>query len=316
MEWDLRLLASRNVSEDELARAQRALGTVKDKIAPVRDAFQVTSRLINPGEQLITYAPMKLYSRAYFKLWEVLVKYPLLNPQARRIHTLHLCEAPGSFVQAVEVYWTKTCGRPRDLWAYHGVTLRGALEWKSADQTSVVYADLTKDELPPSCYHADLVTGDGGFEVDDGNQQEQANHTLLAAQITKAVKCCRPGGAIYIKMFDMFRRETRDLIEQEALPWFEFCLIIKPFGSRVCNSERFLLGLRRRDQKETLPPDAPGARLREVALGLVDVQTAALTKALALAAEGQPLDPGRQILAEARQFAAAKEIAAWLGLTT
>lgn len=311
MEWDLASAPLTTVSEEYVAGEKAKLDALKNRIAFVKDAFRDASRLINPGERLVDYAPVRLHSRAYFKLWEVLVKYPLINPQARRLHTLHLCEGPGSWIQCTEVFWTQRCGRERSLWTYYGVTLPNAIAWKDP-HASVIYADLLKDELPPQCYHADLVTGDGGFEVDDENRQEERNHPLLAAQLTKAVKCCRRGGAIYVKMFDMFRPETRDLIEREVMPWFDRTLIVKPFGSRVCNSERFVLGIGKRAQAGAVNPAAT-ARLREVSLGLVTPQTQALERALALAA--RPLDPANRLIADAQQAAASAKIAAWLELT-
>jgi 23S rRNA U2552 (ribose-2'-O)-methylase RlmE/FtsJ len=49
----------------------------------------------------------KIISRAFYKLWELLLTFPLINDNSESITTVHLAEAPGSFAQAVIFYRNK-----------------------------------------------------------------------------------------------------------------------------------------------------------------------------------------------------------------
>jgi 23S rRNA U2552 (ribose-2'-O)-methylase RlmE/FtsJ len=283
MQWNLttNVEGFRAPTEKELQTARTSLNTVKQGICRIKsdgkiDVFRAAAEWVNPYEKLVHHAPMRLHSRAFFKLWGILRRFP---PQVTdRMHSLHLCEAPGAFVQAIQHYWTHALKLPLSHWKWHGVTLPNALKWKGSDD-NVIYADVIKDELPPSCYHANIVTGDGGFDIKDDqvNEQERLNHPLFAAQINKAVECCVPGGMIVIKLFDMFLPETRACIHDDAMPWFTESFICKPYGSRICNSERFFVGVGKRAQRVQMQYTS---RLREVAMGLVKVQTHALVQAI------------------------------------
>jgi 23S rRNA U2552 (ribose-2'-O)-methylase RlmE/FtsJ len=308
MQWHLNgPLGGTAPNENALIVSRLALNSVKDSIGYLKckTTFRAAAAWTNPCEKLSTYAPFQLHSRAYFKLWEILRRFPL--PVSDRMHSLHLCEAPGGFVQATEQF-TK---RYKTEWSWHGVTLPNALQWKGGSKDNVIYADVICDDLPPCCYHADLVTGDGGFQIDDSqvNDQEALNLPLFCAQINKAVACCVPGGMIVIKLFDMFQPQTRAYIHDEAMCWFQDSYICKPYGSRICNSERFFVGICKLEERCTMNCEA---KLREVAMGLVDVQTQALQNAIYMAREYDACDVWTALKQSWKHDKKAQEVAKWL----
>lgn len=227
-----------------LQQAKEDVCKAKSKLDHLpKEVFRFAALWVNPAELLwTTRNHVKPISRAYFKLWELLQRF---GPTARKnhFHTLHLCEAPGSFIQCTQE-WLRL-KHPQAQWNWQAVTLKDGLEWKVNHQPhNLIYADLIKqDKLPPNCFHADLVTGDGGVELDVAklNNQELELFPLLEAQVKHAIRCCARGGSIMIKMFDLFEKETRDLIKNVVGPEFQEVHIVKPWASRICNSERYLI---------------------------------------------------------------------------
>lgn len=199
--------------------------------------WSTASYLVNPYEMVETLDTSKHSSRAYFKMYEIFRKYKLLDETNVTYRSLHLCEAPGGFVEAT----VDICKRFKVPHQWYAVTLPTGLSWKSSLKDSVIYADVIKDTLPSCVYQVDLVTGDGGFEVKDFNNQETLNHSLLNAQIEKTFTCLKIGGHMVIKMFDMFEHETCNLL-WKCFQSFECLFLYKPRTSRICNSEKYIIG--------------------------------------------------------------------------
>lgn len=103
----------------------------------------------------------------------------------------------------------------------------------------------------------DLLTGDGGFDVEnmevapgqavDFNyaRQEFLSTRLIMAEIVVAINCLRIGGTAVIKIFDTVTSVMAQLIYLAAL-CFDRTTIFKPLSSRPANAERYLVlqGLR------------------------------------------------------------------------
>lgn len=255
------IIDNRSVSltQKEFIKAQSALKTDLDttrfKIDELRrqgKGRQFTSavRAVNPYEDMEHNSILpQISSRAFYKMYEILKRYKLLerNPHPSKLKTLHLCEAPGSFVEATQEYVQRVL--PTRTLEWYGVTLpvsNNGLEWKtsSTEQSNVIFADVIKDTLPSKVSDCVLVTGDGGFEIEskERNDQELCNTPLLRGQIHQSYKTLSRGGCTVIKMFDMFSLETCDLLWDCYLR-FDKVYLIKPFGSRICNSEKYIVGI-------------------------------------------------------------------------
>ena len=55
----------------------------------------------NKNMSIANYIPL---SRSYFKMWEMLVKWKLLDTYSKGIITAHLAEGPGGFIEATNYY--------------------------------------------------------------------------------------------------------------------------------------------------------------------------------------------------------------------
>lgn len=180
-------------------------------------------------------------NRAYSKLHEIILTCGL--PRTVRT-SVHLCEAPGGFVQCTRDYLAAT------NWTWRAVTLPSnaartgyipspdpTLPYDCGGFTFVdVTSHSTLDELKND---ADLVTADGAFDTNHATL-ESDHVTLLRAQCRMIVHAIAPGGTAVVKFFEGFEAETR-----QTLAWlsshFESGCIVKPTTSRPTNSERYFL---------------------------------------------------------------------------
>jgi len=115
-----------------------------------------------------------------------------------------------------------------------------------ADNTGNVYSIANIDHFIEALGGdgtCDLVTGDGGFDVKvNFNQVESILERLLVSEVYIALRACRIGGGLVIKIFDSFTEITMHLL------WlirtlFTDMYIVKPFTSRPANSERFIVAM-------------------------------------------------------------------------
>jgi 23S rRNA U2552 (ribose-2'-O)-methylase RlmE/FtsJ len=325
-------IKSVSLTKDEFIQAQN---TLKEKINAIRSqidelrvkglgmTFTSATRFVNPYEDLSFQGSS---SRAFFKLYEILKRYRLLEKHVllgHSIKTLHLCEAPGSFVEATQEYIKRNWGDQCPL-DWYGVTLRDGLKWKTTNQSSpnVIYADVTKDTLPDCVKQSVLVTGDGGFEIDfkDRNDQEVKNTPLLAGQIHQSFQTLAPNGHMVIKMFDMMELDTCELL-WDCYLHFDKLYIIKPFGSRICNSEKYVVGVRYNPKYQgvraginNIIPAWFYGRIWTINLNFVTTQIKALTQSitLTLTAPGVLKSPPRESLSKKQTYT--QNCLRWLGL--
>lgn len=269
--------------------------------------FTAAVRVVNPFEGL--KKTPRLSSRAYFKMYEVLRRYGLIERfPPGHYSTLHLCEAPGGFVQATLDYTRSTC--PSHTLQWTGVTLppetntttfRSStpgepLSWQTPDldlaSDNIIYANVITDPLPDRVNQALLVTGDGGFEIPNylRYEQETLNDALLAAQLHQAQRALRPGGSMVIKMFSCFEPATCRLLADVSTQ-FDQMYLLKPMASRIGNTEKYLVAIHKKTEPLAAPHPGFWPRLFHAHQSLVHVQLAALDKALLLLKTHQPSVP-------------------------
>ena len=201
------------------------------------------------------YSPL---SRSYFKLWEMIKDFNLIQKQ-KKFTTAHIAEGPGGFIEAVIKYRNSNIN---DI--LYAITLRSdTLEipgWNKSTQylnqhknIKISYgSDGTGDIYKiNNIKHfvttgvennkMDLITADGGFDFSiDFNKQEQLSYRLVFCQIVIALSIQKEGGHFVCKLFDLFHLSTIKLI------WLLHCFyetvyVTKPFTSRPANSEKYLV---------------------------------------------------------------------------
>lgn len=162
---------------------------------------------------------------------------------------------PGAFTQYIQY-------RRPDSYGW-GMTLKGPLDWKvgpdGVDPTrfETIYGPSQADNgdlyqhwkffsdyvRQTQVDGVDLVTGDGGFDVDDKDgfeRQEFLSSRLFLCQILVALSVLRNGGSFVCKVFDTVTELSGQLVYLLSL-CFDAVVFFKPASSRPANAERYII---------------------------------------------------------------------------
>ena len=245
------------------------LYTIKEKITAIEKQWDIFKKYTNPYEYIHTTVPFKKksvskhkpISRSYFKMIEIVKTFRLLPPKnTSPIHTFHLAEGPGGFIEAMVNM--RQC--PTDT--YIGMTLLDENKndpnvpgWKKSDAFLKQHTNVhlengvskTGDILLFDNFEyvvakyadtkMDIVTADGGFDFSmDFNQQEKMIGRLLFAQMAFALCLNKRHGHFILKIFDCFMAHTIDILYILS-SFYEKVYIMKPHTSRYANSEKYIV---------------------------------------------------------------------------
>lgn len=270
-----------------------SLNLLKNKITPYVNLWESKIKyLINPYEQIDIYRPSNskknvsiisydveektglypIFSRAYFKLWEIISELDVLKGlqyQDQAIRIANLAEGPGGFIQCLIDYrnqqhhqvWKKDC--------YHAITLRAdqakVMDWNSA-KSEQYFSKRIKEgynihlsygksdgnlldinnirqftqDYTGQCH---LITADGGIELETDEEyaiQELANAKLFFAEIITALTMQKLDGSFILKIYDIYYQLTLQMIQILSC-YYDQIVIVKPRTSRPANSEKYLV---------------------------------------------------------------------------
>lgn len=218
-----------------------------------------------------------ILSRGFYKLWEILLMFDLIDVSKEKFVSAHLAEGPGSFIQATMFYRDTFCKKglsKNDK--FYAVTLHPEdvggkehvpeLEKKFVEyyktekpQRFILHQTYTKqvaggskdkdngDITDPKTIKlfggqmdekADLITGDGGFDWINENVQEQEAFKLIIAQIVAAFKLQKKGGSFVCKFFETFTKVSVKLVSI-LTQLYDSVHLVKPLMSRQSNSEKY-----------------------------------------------------------------------------
>lgn len=243
-------------------------------------------RITNPFEHIIEgheddingitnqYFKLKdetILSRAFYKLWEILMNFDLVN-QTNPINVITLAEAPGSFIQTVIHYRKQIVGQKKD--SYECITIHGEDLDENVPKMHKTFIDKYKKMLnihPTCCLeeskksnmdngdltdlktinnfldrihkkkgYADFITADGGFDWDEEKYQEAEAYILLLGEIITALKVQNKDGHFVLKIFSTFTTMTIKLI-MVLQSFYKEIIVTKPLMSRMSNSERYII---------------------------------------------------------------------------
>jgi 23S rRNA U2552 (ribose-2'-O)-methylase RlmE/FtsJ len=203
------------------------------------------------------YEPL---SRSYFKLWEIIQDFNLINNNTP-IKVAGLAEGPGGFIEAV-INFRKKFKNTCKIDEVYGITLKSSDKdipgWNKAgnflkknpnisinygvDGTGNIYnIDNIKAFSKLFNNDADLVTADGGFDFSTNfNKQEQTSLRIIFCEIVSALSIQKKGGTFVCKVYDTYTQVSISfLFLLHCL--YETVNIIKPFTSRPANSEKYLV---------------------------------------------------------------------------
>ena len=216
------------------------------------------------NQSIARYLP---FSRSYFKMWEIIYEFELIN-NSKTINLSHIAEGPGGFMESV-INYRKRFNKKDNI---YGITLRSTKKFipgwnKSKDfiKRNNIIISYGKDNTGDICNieniiffknqignnKCDLVTADGGFDFSiDFNHQEQQAFQLIFCEIVLALSVQKNGGSFVLKIFDMFTLLTIKMLYIISY-FYEEVYIYKPLTSRCANSEKYIIAKKFRGIEKT-----------------------------------------------------------------
>ncbi|KAJ3593837.1 hypothetical protein NHX12_006171 [Muraenolepis orangiensis] len=225
-------------------------------------------------------ANAEICTQAWCKFYEILGSFSLLPEEAvsnGELNTVHLCEAPGAFISALNHY-SKTNARMRYCdWTWAANTLNPYHEGNSSD-TTIADDRLIANTLPwwffgsdntgdlTSLKHlfqlqafvgnmcsVDLVTADGSFDCQENpGEQEAQVAPLHYCEVTAALLLLSRGGSLVLKMFTLYEHSSVCLLYLLNC-CFRAVSVFKPATSKAGNSEVYVVGLGYEKRAEAKP---------------------------------------------------------------
>lgn len=288
--------------EKELQGMKAALNTVKQQLSTQDVAVWHTHTTnTNPSQRvchtLKRRVQPELPTQAWLKFYEIVNAYPIVpseedeegevegisggdggSPAKGRLNTslddegsavfnsVHLCEAPGAFIAALNHYLA--LNQPSLKWQWLGSTLNPYYEGTPPAQC-VTHDRLIYHTLENWCFGTDntgdlmkqsnvrnlllraerlgpikLVTADGSFDCQaDPAEQERMTHPLHMCEAAVALSILAAGGSLVLKKFTLFESETICLMYFLCCV-FECVHVYKPATSKQGNSEVYVVGLK------------------------------------------------------------------------
>lgn len=212
------------------------------------------------SDSISKYEPL---SRSYFKLWEILHDYKLLNRNGP-IKVGALAEGPGGFIEACINYRKKYLASHNVLYrdTIHAITLKSINKdipgWNKAknylkkngnikicygtDDTGNIYNIENIVNFSNQFNNdADFITADGGFDFSyNFNKQEQLSYRIIFCEIVTALHIQKKGGCFICKFYDMYTYVTASIIYLLS-SLYDYVYIDKPYTSRPANSEKYII---------------------------------------------------------------------------
>lgn len=229
----------------------------------------------------------KPVSRGYFKLYEI-IKACAIKPPDR---SLHLCEAPGGFLEATLDAFPDVRAQATTLESGPPMSSRFGDHRVALDETDLLH-ERARAELEDlfTDQRVDLVTADGGFAFRDLDNAEEEALPLVRAQIDVALRTLARGGSFVLKIFGCSTSESVTSLATLCAS-FAFTSLYKPTLSRPTNSELYVvcrefLGVR----AVVTPPPTWSVELSRIVDAFYEKQRLALEEILSQ----RPLKRGRQ----------------------
>lgn len=212
-------------------------------------------------------------SRSYFKLWEILHDFDLINIKNDEFFiSCHLAEGPGGFIECLYKYIIKyITDNFRNIKIYGSTLLSDTSsipKWKlkkniqehfniilnySLDESGDLYDinEVNKLITKIGKHNCNLITADGGFDFSNNyNHQEKDFMTLFISEAYIMLNLLKNNGNGIIKIYDIYSKNSIKIMYIISL-FFEKIYIIKPLTSRPANSEKYILCYRYKDFNES-----------------------------------------------------------------
>ena len=174
-------------------------------------------------------------SRAYFKLWEMIKACVIPHYET----SLHLCEAPGGFLEA--------CMDLFPLKKWRAYSLLGPIKFHPKfDALNIQYVDIISNQTDVIKSIRDIFSDGVGFVTADGatdfdhSRLEESSIPLVVAQVNIALASLQENGSFIVKVFELCTPDCRSVLARLASSFKSVCLF-KPTHSRPTNSELYII---------------------------------------------------------------------------
>ncbi|XP_019896045.2 cap-specific mRNA (nucleoside-2'-O-)-methyltransferase 2 [Esox lucius] len=268
-----------------LQTLKKSLNKVKNRLSDkdLEVWHQHTNSTNRAGKVIATVraiADAEICTQAWCKFYEILGTFNLLPKDALRsgeLNTVHLCEAPGAFIAALNHY-LKTSEHTRYCdWSWVANTLNPYHE-ASGGGTAITDDRLISSTLPwwffgsddtgdlmsqkhllelhrfvGNMRRVDVVTADGSFDC-QGNpdEQEALVASLHYCEAVAALVLLGPGGSLVLKMFTLYEHSSVCLLYLLNC-CFRSVSVFKPATSKAGNSEVYVVCLHYDDKEAARP---------------------------------------------------------------
>lgn len=226
-------------------------------------------------------ANAEMCTQAWCKFYEILGTFTNLLPtealQKGELNTVHLCEAPGAFISALNHYIKTTETTRYCDWSWAANTLNpyheanggsttiaddrliaNTLPWWffGSDNTGNIMMQkhlLELQDFVANMHRVDVVTADGSFDCQENpDEQEALVASLHHCEATAALLLLSPGGSFVLKMFTLYEHTSVCLLYLLNC-CFRSVHVFKPATSKAGNSEVYVICLHY-DGKEAVRP--------------------------------------------------------------
>lgn len=261
---------------DELQTLKNELNNVKSRLNNFNlQKWRIHTNKMNKARnvflRLKNNIQPELMTQAWCKFYEIVCNYPLVplekipyESNRRHFVSVHLCEAPGAFVTALN-HWLKV--NARDVqWDWIGMTLNPYCEGNSynsmidddrlirhtlknwhfgRDNTGNLINTTNLDSLVEKSKNLNkyvmLVTADGSIDcINVPEEQEKAVAHLQFCETVACMSLLHIGGTFLLKVFTLFEHHSVCLMYLLSYA-FHKVTITKPATSKEGNSEIYVV---------------------------------------------------------------------------
>ncbi|CAF1367938.1 unnamed protein product [Adineta ricciae] len=228
---------------------------------------------MNVASTIVPYLREKLQievgTQAWAKMFEILANFSLINCEENKPwRTLHLCEAPGAFIAALN-HFLVTRDMENIDWRWFAQTLNPYYEHDESTASMLIDDDrlifhtmneenhwnfgidntgnlMSQANIDYYISHFrpmgfNLITADGSFDVQNNpGEQECLVYPLLKTEVYIALSCLLTHGNFVLKLFTTFEKMTVDLIYL-LYRMFSQISMFKPKTSKKGNSEMYVV---------------------------------------------------------------------------
>ncbi|XP_073814045.1 cap-specific mRNA (nucleoside-2'-O-)-methyltransferase 2-like [Musca autumnalis] len=271
---------------DSLQQLKIKLNDVKSKLNNYdTEEWALHTRKKDPAAEILWRLKSEIKAEfvtgGWSKLFECLNRFPLLVKGAH-LNSLHLCEAPGSFIAALNHYMFTQYDKSEVKWQWLATTLNPYYEGNPVkkmimddrfmlytldnwlfhqDFTGNIISSENVEDMKQQCEQrlgeVHLITADGTIDCSEAlDCQEEKTDLLYFAEIVTALEILAEGGCFVVKMLTLF--EATSLCKLYLLNCvFKEVHIYKPCNSRHGNSEVYIVCIdyakNNEDLKKILP---------------------------------------------------------------